>query len=202
MLAKLHRKQVKNKELTQNLSRSTPLVLPFCSTSDRMPQNKAGRSKPRRYYLVFLVQERRIVMQLAVEHICFVVKDLDEAMERYRAAWGIDFERVFWSDQPTGTFRGKKAHYSGRLAFFRAGPVHYELVQPGEGASIWREALEKNGESFHHVGIFVPDLAAEIAQYAEKGIGVIQTGESERVTFAYMDTQPSTGVLVEILQNK
>jgi hypothetical protein len=48
----------------------------------------------------------------------------------------------------------------------------------------------------------VLDLAAEIAQYAEKGIGVIQTGESERVTFAYMDTQPSTGVLVEILQNK
>ncbi len=141
-------------------------------------------------------------MRLEVEHLCFVVKDLEEAMERYRATWGVTFERVFWSDQPTGTFRGRDLHYSGRLAFFRAGAVHYELVQPGEGASIWREALEKNGESFHHIGIYVPDLAAEIAQYAEKGIGVIQTGESERVKFAYMDTQPSTGVTVEILQYK
>ena len=141
-------------------------------------------------------------MQLSVEHVCFVVKDLEEAMQRYRSIWGVDFERVFWSDQPTGTFRGKKVHYSGRLAFFRSGGVHYELVQPGEGPSVWREALESNGESFHHLGVFVPDLAAEIATYADKGIGVIQTGESDHVKFAYMDTVGPTGVLIEILQKK
>ncbi len=141
-------------------------------------------------------------MQFAVEHICFVVKDLEEAMERYRSVWGVKFERVFWSDQPKGTFRGKDEHYSGRLAFFRTGGVHYELVQPGEGMSIWREVLEAKGECFHHIGIFVPDLEAEIAGYAEKGIGVTQTGESEHVKFAYMDTEKPTGVIIEILQNK
>ena len=57
-------------------------------------------------------------------------------------------------------------------------------------------------ECFHHIGIYVPDLAAEIAEYAEKGIGVIQTGESEHVQFAYMDTGKPTGVIVEILERR
>ena len=139
-------------------------------------------------------------MKLDVEHVCFVVKDLDEAMERYRNVWGVNFERVFWSDQPTGTFRGKKVHYNGRLAFARTGGVNLELVQPGIGESIWREVLETKGECFHHLGIYVPDLAREVVAYEEKGIRVIQTGGSEHVRFAYMDTEKPTGVIVEILQ--
>ncbi len=141
-------------------------------------------------------------MNFDVEHICFIVRDLDEAMERYRAVWGVTFERVFWSDQPTGTVRGKKVQYNGRLAFARTGAVNLELVQPGEGESIWREALQTRGECFHHIGIYVPDLASEVAGYAKKGIGVIQTGESEHVQFAYMDTAKPTGVIVEILQRR
>jgi methylmalonyl-CoA/ethylmalonyl-CoA epimerase len=145
---------------------------------------------------------RRRGMQLDIAHVCIIVRDLERAMERFRSIWGTGPFRVLDSDHPDGIVHGKKIHYSGRVAFAQAGPIEIELIEPGEGESIWWEFLRDKGEGVHHVAVFVPDLQEEMAKYKEKDIEVLQTGETERVKLAYMDTKAFGGVIVELLEKK
>lgn len=141
-------------------------------------------------------------MQLQIAHVCIVVSDLEAAMERFRSLWAIGPFRVFDSEHPTGTVHGKETRYKGKIAFAQAGPIEIELIQPGEGESIWWEFLRRKGEGVHHVGVFVPDLHEELLQYQKKGIGPLQTGETERVKLAYLDTERIAGMIVELLERK
>ena len=75
-------------------------------------------------------------------------------------------------------------------------------IEPGEGESIWREFLNTRGESVHHLGVFVSDLDKEITNYQKNGIGILQTGENERVKLAYMDTEKISGIIVELIEKK
>ena len=141
-------------------------------------------------------------MQLDIAHVCIIVRDLERAMECYRSIWGIGPFRSFDSDHPDGIVHGKKVHYSGKVAFAQAGPIEIELIEPGKGESIWWEFLHAKGGGVHHVGVFVSDLHKELAKYEEKGIGVLQTGETERIKLAYLDTEAIAGIMVELLEKK
>ena len=141
-------------------------------------------------------------MELDVSHVCFVVKNLEKAMERFRSLWNIGPFRFIGSDHPEGIVHGKNIHYRGKLAFFKAGPIEIELIEPTEGESIWQEFLRTQGEGIHHLGVVVPDLDKELDSFKEKGIGILMRGESEHVKLAYMDTASTAGIIVEIIQNK
>ncbi len=141
-------------------------------------------------------------MQLDIQHVCFVVGDLEKAMERFRSYWGISPFRLLDSDHPEGIVHGENTPYKGKLAFAQAGPIEIELIEPTEGESIWREFLRTQGEGLHHLGVFVSNLDQELAMYRDKGIGVLMKGETDHVKLAYMDTRATAGVIVEILQKK
>ncbi len=141
-------------------------------------------------------------MQLDIQHVCFVVKDLEKAMERFRSHWGIGSFRLLDSDHPEGIVHGKNVHYKGKLAFAQAGTIEIELIEPTEGESIWWEFLRANGEGVHHLGVYISDLEKELAMYKEKGIEVLMSGETDHVKLAYMDTKATAGVIVELLQKK
>jgi len=141
-------------------------------------------------------------MQLDIKHVCLVVRDLEKAMEQLRSLWDIGPFRFIDSDHPEGIVRGKNIHYTGKLAFAKAGDIEIELIEPREGDGIWWEFLRNKGEGVHHFGIFVPNLDKELARFKEKGIRVLQSGESEHVKLAYMDTEGMLGVVIELLQNK
>lgn len=141
-------------------------------------------------------------MQLEIAHMCIVVSDLNRAMESCRSLWSIGPFRVFDFNPIAGTVRGKKKHYNGKIAFAQAGPIEIELIEPEEGESIWWECLHTRGESVHHLGVFVTDLDQEITKYKKNGIGILQTGENERVKLAYMDTEKILGIIVELIEKK
>lgn len=141
-------------------------------------------------------------MSFEVKHVCMVVRNLEKAMEQLRSLWNIGPFRFIDSDHPEGIVHGKRTHYKGKLAFAQAGPIEIELIEPTEGESIWWEFLRTKGEGVHHLGVFVPDLDKELASYKEKGIRVLQSGETKDIKLAYMDTEAVAGVVVELLQKK
>ncbi len=141
-------------------------------------------------------------MELDIKQVCIVVKNLEKAMEKLRSIGEMGPFRFIDLDLPEGIVHGEKTHYKGKLAFAQVGPIGIELIEPTEGESIWWEFLLKKGEGVHHFGIFVADLDKELARFKEMGIGVLQSGETERTKFAYVDTEGIAGVIFELLQNK
>ena len=137
-----------------------------------------------------------------VLQVCVVVKDLQVAMERYWNLLGIGPWRVYTYKPPLmvkSTLRGKEQRYSMRLAVADIGAVNWELVQPLEGPSIYKEFLEKHGEGLHHVAVATDGYDQTVAALAKEGIGILMSGTLRTgSTYAYMDTEAALGAIVEI----
>ena len=138
-------------------------------------------------------------------HASIIVRDMNEAIKFYETLGIGPFpptigpEGVPLSGQ---TVRGKQSDYTMDLRYAKGGVggLNFELVQPLEGESIYKEFLEKKGEGVHHLAFVVDDLDKEIAEMAERGFKVIQTGQTARGKFAYFDTDAVGGVVTELIQ--
>jgi 4-hydroxyphenylpyruvate dioxygenase-like putative hemolysin len=139
---------------------------------------------------------------LRIEQVGLVVKNREEAVQKYASMWGVGPFRLHEVDLPDGLVRGKKTRCKAKLAFAQAGPIEIELIEPQEGESTWGEFLRERGEVVHHVGTWVSDIDREIANCREKGVEILQYGDDGLVRFAYMDTEPVAGVIIELLQHK
>jgi methylmalonyl-CoA/ethylmalonyl-CoA epimerase len=157
---------------------------------------------------VFLNKEKNmeftlpLMDYLKVDQVAIIVKDVEKVTKQLSSLWKLEPFRFIEQDIPDSILHGKKMPLKAKLAFTRFGPVELEIIQPGEGESIYREFLNNKGEGIHHFGLLVSDIECEIAKFRGRGIGVLQSGETPRVRFAYMDTESSTGMIIELLQRK
>jgi methylmalonyl-CoA/ethylmalonyl-CoA epimerase len=92
-----------------------------------------------------------------------------------------------------------------RLAFCFSDNVQHELIQPLDGPSIYHDFLaERPGGGLHHIGLVVPHLDPAVAQMEAAGYRVIQGGRGYGLRgdggFAYFDTEPTLGVLLELIE--
>ena len=136
-----------------------------------------------------------------VLQVCVVVKDLQAAMERYWNILGIGPWRIQTFKPPdltNPTVRGKPQPYTMRLATAQIGPVQWELIQPLEGPSIYKQFLDEKGEGLHHVAVAVDDYDQAVSAFAKQGIGILMSGVFRGSTYAYMDTEKALGMVAEI----
>ncbi len=147
-------------------------------------------------------QIQQDVTPLEIGHVAIVVRDREKAIQQLQSLSGIGPFRLFDSDHPEGMVRGKRTYYKGKIAYAQAGAIEIELIEPGEGESIWWEFLRAKGEGVHHLGMHVSDLDKELARFEKMGIGVLQYGETAHIRIAYMDTEGIAGVILELLQSR
>lgn len=136
------------------------------------------------------------VLQLA-----YVVNDLDAAVRRWldSVACGPFLIRRHL-EITDGLYRGQAADVDFSMAVAQAGPVQIELIQQhDERPSCYRDLYRDGREGFHHVAMITPDFDAEVARYVANGFQVASSGLFGRVRFAYIDTSPATGHMVELL---
>jgi methylmalonyl-CoA/ethylmalonyl-CoA epimerase len=142
----------------------------------------------------------------SVDQVAVVVRDIDRAMERYVEEVGIGPWTVytFSPDWIRMTFRGKEQGYTMILALAQLGGVMYELIQPVEGPSSYEEFLNERGEGLHHLGYFVDDIDAAIAEMEGKGFPVIQSGRGfgteDDGAYAYFETEGALGHIIEAIE--
>jgi methylmalonyl-CoA/ethylmalonyl-CoA epimerase len=139
---------------------------------------------------------------LEIVQVGIVVRDLEKAIERLNSLWNVGPFRFLEIDLPDAILHGKQKRLRAKLAFAQVGPVELELIQPGEGENIYGEFLRAKGEGVHHLKIPVSDIKSEVARLKERGVEVLQSGDSPQVSFAYMDTEGISGVILEVLQCK
>lgn len=138
------------------------------------------------------------VLQVAV-----VVEDLDKSMEHYWEHLGIGPWQVYTFQPPDLTntkVRGKDVHYTMKLALVQVGDVQWELIEPLEGPSIYKDFLREHGEGLHHCAFATGDLSYQEAvdAFAEQDIPILMQGTWHEITYAYMDTEEQVGTIVEI----
>jgi len=138
-------------------------------------------------------------------HVSVMVKDIDKAIKHYDTLGVGPFPPTIG---PKGvplidqSLRGHKSDFVMDLRYAESGfgGLKFEIVEPLEGESIYKEFLDKKGEGVHHIAFTVDDLDAETAKMAERGFKVVQTGQTARGKFAYFDTDKVGGVVTELIQ--
>src|SRR3989337_1259346 len=89
-----------------------------------------------------------------VTQIGLVVKDIEKSIDAYCSVLGLPRPEVIITDEYEKAhthFRGHPTPAQAKLAFFNLGQISLELIEPVGEPSTWKEALEKNGEGFHHI---------------------------------------------------
>lgn len=131
-----------------------------------------------------------------LHHLSLVVRDIN-ATVRFLESVGIGpfFEYPPMTEYTKLNVPDKDGFFNTVIQCVQIGPVQLQLVQPGEGRSIYRDFLEKNGEGVFHLGFVVPDIDTAEAGIEGMGLRVISSGRrADGSGFAYFDTAEKCGV--------
>jgi hypothetical protein len=140
-----------------------------------------------------------------ISQIAVVVRDLKKALENYWNTLGIGPWNIYTFAPPALTepmIRGKPVPYSMRLALAEVGPLQYELIEPLEGPSIYKEFLASKGEGLHHFQSTSYEVSDMLAEFKKLGIDVLMSGKFGGGEFYYMDTEPILGTIYEIVKKR
>ena len=89
-----------------------------------------------------------------VQQVAIVVKDIDSALDEYSNRLGIGPWWVSFYGPPRLTdmrIRGESIPYSFKAAMAKTGNTLWELIEPVDGPSIYKEFLDEHGEGLHPV---------------------------------------------------
>jgi methylmalonyl-CoA/ethylmalonyl-CoA epimerase len=128
----------------------------------------------------------------SLNHIGIAVHSISDQTAFYEGALGLEFEGV--EDVPSQNVR---------VAFFRAGEVRIELLEPTTPDSPIARFLEKRGEGLHHLAYTVEDIDARIAELKESGLRMIDEEPrpgSHHMKIAFVHPKSSFGVLTELCE--
>ena len=145
-------------------------------------------------------------------HVGIVTYDLDEAVQRYSQAFGIDNWRSR-TNQPAAPTPQPVAHGEpARVPVQKWAYTNYEkfpwieFLQPDISVdSVLTRFLKERGEGVHHLGFFVDDLRLAVQQAEERGVTADFTsfrggenGEPVR-GIAYLSPKQAKGISMELV---
>ena len=137
--------------------------------------------------------------------VAIVVRDIEEACRRWSDILGQPIPNVIVTspgNEVEMTYEGSPSNAQAKLAFFDLGQVQLELIEPMGGESTWQEALDRNGESVHHIAFWVEGMQKSVDFLRERGIPLIQRGDMGEGQYAYFDGEERLGVTLELLERK
>jgi methylmalonyl-CoA epimerase len=132
------------------------------------------------------------VLLLNLDHVAVAVRDLDVAVERHRALFGVGP-----SSRETVESQGVEE------AMIPTGGSHLQLLAPlGPETPVGR-FLERRGEGLHHIAYAVTDIVAALAHLRAEGAELVDEaprigGGGRRIAFVH--PRSFGGVLVELVE--
>ena len=129
-----------------------------------------------------------------IDHLGIAVHSLDASIEYYEKALGLHCHG-----------REEVASQKVKTAFFEAGDVHLELLEPTSDDSPIAKFLEKNGEGIHHIAFRVDNVEGQLKQASDNGVRLIHEvpfeGAANKLV-AFLHPKSTQGVLTEFCQDK
>ncbi len=137
-------------------------------------------------------------------HICIVVNDIEKTKSYYESIGiGPWMEYPPLAEYTKLNVIDEKGFFAARLVYTKIGDLQLQLVQPGEGKTIYKEFLEKKGEGVFHIGFEVADIDSMDKQLKDDGLEILASGRRDDGSgFSYYDTRQHAGVTLLIRQTK
>ncbi|HRK21710.1 MAG TPA: VOC family protein [Fimbriimonadaceae bacterium] len=136
--------------------------------------------------------------------VAFVVRDIEAAKVRWAAVLGVEPPNTIVTapgHEARQTHRGQPSDAQAKLCFFDLGGVQLELIEPMGGESTWQEALDQNGEGFHHIAFWVENMPASAEGLKAHGIERIQRGDmGGGGQYGYFDATQPLACVIELLE--
>lgn len=129
-----------------------------------------------------------------IDHICFAVRNLEQARAQYEGMFGLE---------PDGIYEAPSE--SIRVARYYLGSVALELMEPMNDECEVARFLDKKGEGIFLISYKVDDVEAGLKELKDKGLPTIdQTPRKLMGTRYAFITPPSytCGVLTEIIDGE
>jgi catechol 2,3-dioxygenase-like lactoylglutathione lyase family enzyme len=141
-----------------------------------------------------------------VVQIAIVCKDVEACTKRWAAVVGAEMPKISLTrpgHEVKVLYNGKPSEGQAKLSFFNLGQVVLEVIQPVGGPTSWKDGLDQNGESIHHIAFQVQDLEKTIQSFEQQGMGVVHRGryDKDNGSYVYLDTKKQLGVTVELLHS-
>lgn len=142
-----------------------------------------------------------------IAQIALVVKDLDAAVKHLVHRFGCGPWHFYTYGEPLVkrmTRKGKPTKYRMRLALGYIGDMRMELIEPGEGDTVYSDFVEKHGYGIHHVGVLTDDMQKSLKDAAEAGLEMTMDGAGFGPDgdghYAYLDTEDLIGTTIELIE--
>jgi methylmalonyl-CoA/ethylmalonyl-CoA epimerase len=136
--------------------------------------------------------------------VAIVVHNIEEAARRYADILGLPVPEPIVTGpglEANQTYRGVPSDARAKLAFFSVGQVQIELIEPLGGASTWQEVLDRKGEGVHHIAFWVEGMQKSVDFLKSRGIPMVQRGDMGEGQYAYFESEPQLGVMLELLEH-
>lgn len=140
-----------------------------------------------------------------IEQVCVVVHDLEATVKAYVERAGLGPWAIYTYAPPllTGTrLRGQDVTFSMRLALAWTKGFMWEIIQPLDGPSIYREFLDQRGEGLHHVCVEYGERQFEDAraEFERRGCAPLMEGHYKGSHFMYVEAEGPLKTVVEIVK--
>lgn len=129
-----------------------------------------------------------------IDHLGIAVKSLEETIPYYENSLGLKCEGI-----------EEVASQKVRTAFFEAGDVHLELLEPTDPESPIAKFLESRGEGIHHIAFATDNIEGQLEQASASGVRLIHEVPFEGAAkkwVAFLHPKSTHGVLTEFCMPK
>jgi catechol 2,3-dioxygenase-like lactoylglutathione lyase family enzyme len=140
----------------------------------------------------------------SIVQIAIVTRDVEATTKRWAAALGVPAPRITLTrpgHEVKVTYRDRPSEGQARIAFFRAGQVGLEIMQPVGPDTSWMEFLNANGEGVQHIAFQVTDLDKSVKRFEDLGMPVVHRGryDADNGSYLYLESKRALGVTLELL---
>ena len=139
-----------------------------------------------------------------ITQVGVIVADIEAKSKAWADVLGLPVPEIIITDAyeiSQTEYQGQPSMAKAKLAFFNLGQVDLELIEPIDGPSTWKDQLEQQGDSLHHIAFVIDGMQEKIAYLNTKGIQLIQRGEYTGGRYAYVDGTGLLGMVLELLEN-
>jgi methylmalonyl-CoA/ethylmalonyl-CoA epimerase len=140
-----------------------------------------------------------------IMQICLVVKDAEATMRNFMDLFGIEkgvLKQIPPAEKSKTYYHGKEITTSTKYYVFRMGDIVFELTQPDDSPSVWKEVLDQKGPGLCYLGVMVEDSTKVVDFLAQKGNPRIHHGGTPESNYSIVDTRESLGFLMNVKMQK